>query len=225
MVINYIDSDEVRAYVKTLADSAGVRILKKEKYLHMLVNPYRSVFATSLSDLKKNVKTYESKIDLYLIGIIWLILFSEADTNMSTKISWENEGLTYQKIEELTTKVLNYWKSIDEKESGKFSIKWSLATKDLHNKWKLLHYNSLKNGRVYYPKNTKFGVIDSAMRELEKNKMVFIRKLSQTSVVTPTVVFYERLQACFGNLGKYRDRYELIKSLVNEAKASDLEVN
>lgn len=221
LVISYIDSDEVRYYVKSLADSAGVRIIKKEKYLHMLVNPYGSIFASSITDLKKNIKTYESKIDLYLVGVICLVLFSEADTGMSTKISWENEGITYQQLEELTTKVLNYWKAIDDKNDGKFSVEWSLAIKDLYNKWKLLHYNKVTNGKIRYSKNTKFGVIDTAMKVLEKDKMVFTRRLSQTSIITPTVAFYERLQARFGNLGKYRDRYELLKSLINEAKNSD----
>ncbi|WP_238900271.1 DUF6063 family protein [Clostridium sp. YIM B02500] len=218
LVISYIDSDEVRHYVNSLANSAGVKITKKEKYLHMLSNPYGSVFASSITDLKKYIKTYESKIDLYLIGLICLILFSEADTSMSTKISWENEGITYQQLEELTTKILNYWKTIDDKNDGKFSIEWSLAIKDLHNKWKLLHYNKSINGKVRYSKDTKFGVIDAAMKILEKDKMVFTRRLSQTSIVTPTVVFYERLQARFGNLGKYQDRYELMKSLINQAK-------
>lgn len=221
LVIPYIESDEVRSYVKRLAYSSGVRIKKKEKYIHMLVNPNGSVFANSISDLKKNVKTYESKIDLYLIGVIWLILFSEADTSMSTKIRWENEGLTYQQIEELTTTVLNHWKSIDEQNNGKFSVEWSLAIKDLHNKWKLLHYNKMRYGRISYTKNTKFGVIDSAMKELEKDKLVFVRRLSQTSVVTPTVALYERLQARFGDLGRYHDRYEMLKSLIDDAKNSD----
>lgn len=221
LVISYIDSDEVRSYVKSLADSAGVRIFKKEKYLHMLVNPYGSIFATSITEMKKSIKTYDSKIDLYLVGVICLVLFSEADTSMSSKINWENEGITYQHIEELTTKVLNYWKEIDDKNDGKFSVEWSLAIKDLHNKWKLLHYNKEINGKIRYSKDTKFGVIDAAMKVLERDNMVFTRRLSQTSVVTPTVVFYERLQARFGNLGKYQDRYELLKSLINEAKNSD----
>ncbi|RMC93032.1 hypothetical protein D9O40_18310 [Clostridium autoethanogenum] len=221
LVISYIDSDEIRSYVKTLANSAGVKIVKKEKYIHMLVNPYGSIFASSLTDLKKRVKNYESKIDLYLMGIICLILFSEADTDMSTKINWENEGITYQQLEELTTKILNYWKTIDDKNDGKFSVKWSLTIKNLYNKWKLLHYNKVTNGKIRYSKNTKFGIIDDAMKILEKDKMVFTRRLHQTSIVTPTVVFYERLQARFGNLGKYQDRYELLKSLINEAKNSD----
>ena len=220
-VISYIDSDEVRSYVKALSDSAGVRIIRKEKYIHMLVNPYGSLFSSSISEMKKNIKTYESKIDLYLVGIICLVLFSEADTSMSTKINWENEGITYQQLEELTTKVLNYWKLIDDKNDGKFSVEWSLAIKDLYNKWKLMHYNRVTNGKIKYSKDTKFGVIETAMKVLDKDNMVFIRRLSQTSVVTPTVVFYERLQSRFGNLDKYQDRYELIKALINEAKNSD----
>lgn len=221
LVTSYIDSEEMRSYVKALTDSAGVRIIKREKYIHMLVNPQQSIFASSLTDLKKSVKSYESKIDLYLMGVIWLILFSEADTSMSTKIRWENEGITYQQLEELTTKVLNHWKSIDDKNDGMFSVEWSLAIKDLHNKWKLLHYSKEINEKVRYTKMTKLGIIDTAMKVLEKDKMVFIRRLSQTSIVTPTVVFYERLQARFGSLGRYQDRYELLKSLINEAKISD----
>lgn len=221
LVSSYIDSDEVRSYVKALADSSGVKIIKKEKYIHMLVNPYGSIFASSLTDIKKSVKTYDSRIDLYLIGVICLVLFSESDTSMSSKINWENEGISYQQLEELTTKVLNYWKSIDDKNDGKFSVEWSLAIKDLYNKWKLLHYNKVITGKIRYSKDTKFGVIDAAMRLLDKDKMVFIRRLSQTSIVTPTVVFYERLQARFGNLGKYQDRYKLLQSLISEAKNSD----
>ncbi|WP_225434240.1 DUF6063 family protein [Peribacillus tepidiphilus] len=221
LVLPYIESQDVRECIKVLADMSGVRIVKKEKYIHMLVKPNGGVYSTNLSDLRKNVNSYESKVDLYLMGVIWMVIFSEADSELATRVSWENEGISYHKLEELTTKVLHKWKEIDKEQDGRFSREWSLAVNEMYQKWNVLHLSKQKNGRIIYTKGSKFGLIDAAMRELEKEKMVFLRKLSNTTIVTPTDVFYERLQIRFGQLSSYQNRYEMIKNLIDDIKYSD----
>ncbi|MBU8729732.1 hypothetical protein KM915_06645 [Cytobacillus oceanisediminis] len=221
LVLPYMDHQEVRDFIKIQAQMSGVRIVKKDKYIHMLAKPGGGVFSTNLSDIRKNVKGYETKVDLYLMGTIWMVLFSEADSEMATSIAWENEGISYQKLEELTSKVLHKWKEIDKSKDGSFSREWSLAVTEMFNKWNVLHYSRQRSNQTIYSKGTKLGLIDAAMRELERDKMVFLRQLSNTTIVTPTDVFYERLQIRFGSLSQYQSRYEMIKNLIDDIKSSD----
>lgn len=223
LALSYTESEDVRNCIWQIADSFGIRVEMKSKYLHLLARPDRSIFANSISEMRKNVKNYESKIDLYLMGFIWMIVFAEADTEMSTKIRWEDEGLTYQQIEVLTTKALATLKKRDEDTSDAFSKDWSLSTKRMYDKWRLLNYNKTVNGRLSYSKSTKFGMIHSAMQILEKEKLVFIRNFSKTTIVTPANVFYERLQICFGNLDSTKNRYEKLKELLKQLRDSDKE--
>lgn len=218
LVHSYIESQEVRTCVRRFADCFGVRVVRKEKNIHMLVQPKISIFTNPLDELKRSTKTYRSRTDLYLLGLVFMVIFAEADNDIPSKIKWENDGISYGEIEELVTEALNYWHQLNLKSDGTFSEEWSLAVNDMYNKWRLLPYNKSEKGRVTYVKDTKFGVIESAARELEKDKMIFIERTTLTSKLTPTPVFFERLKARFGNMDNYQDRYDILKALVEDAK-------
>jgi hypothetical protein len=221
IVYPYIESQDVRNCVRKFGEAFGVRIVRKEKNIHLLVQPQDSFLTYPINELKRTVKTWENRIDLYLLGVVWMVLCAEADNDMDTsKIKWENEGLSYGEIEELVTKNLERWYERDKESEGNFSKEWSLAVKDMYEKWRLLRYNKTENGRVSYIKESRFGVIDSAVKELAKDKMVFVERLAQTARVTPTPVFFERLKARFGNMDKYQDRYELLQVLFSDTKES-----
>ncbi|MFE5132026.1 hypothetical protein, partial [Bacillus mobilis] len=179
---------------------------------------HNSFHTNPISELKRTVKTYDNRINLYIMGVIWMVICSEADNDIDSKIKWENEGLSYGEIEELVTRTLNHWYELDAESEGTFSKDWSLAVSEMHKKWKLLRYHKLENGRVSYIKESKFGLIDGAVRELEKDKMVFIERTAQTSRMTPTPVFFERLRARFGNMDRYQDRYDAFQVLLEDVK-------
>ncbi|MEC0276169.1 DUF6063 family protein [Peribacillus frigoritolerans] len=221
LVIPYLDHQEVRACLKRFADVSGVKISMQSSYLHMLVQPNNCIYSSSISQMKSIIKTYESRVDLYIMGVIWMVLFSETDTEMSTKIRWENEGISYQKIVDLTTKTLNHWKEKNNETNGQFSDDWSLAIDQMFKKWRLLIDSKKTNEKIVYTKNTRFGVIDIAMKQLEKDKMVIIRRFNQTSIITPVPVFYERLNARFHNMDKIESRYNMIKALIDDIKVQD----
>ncbi|MDF9495186.1 DUF6063 family protein [Bacillus cereus] len=218
LVHPYIESQEVRNCVRRLADSFGLKVVRQDKHMHILVQPHNSFHTNPISELKRTVKTYDNRINLYIMGVIWMVICSEADNDIDSKIKWENEGLSYGEIEELVTKTLNHWYELDAESEGTFSKDWSLAVSEMHKKWKLLRYHKLENGRVSYIKESKFGLIDGAVRELEKDKMVFIERTAQTSRMTPTPVFFERLRARFGNMDRYQDRYDAFKVLLEDVK-------
>lgn len=220
LVHPYIESQDVRNCVRRFTDSFGLKVVRQEKHIHMMVQPHVSFLTNPISELKRTIKTYNNKVDLYLMGVVWMVVCSEADNDITLKIKWENEGLSYGEIEELVTKTLTHWYNLNKDSEGNFSREWSLAVKDMYTKWRLLRYNKTENGRISYVKESKFGVIDSAIRELEKDRMVFIERTVQTSRMTPTPVFFERLKARFGNLDGYQDRYELLKILFEDAKES-----
>jgi hypothetical protein len=221
VVYPYIESEEVRSNINRMAKSSGVIISKKEKFIHMLVHPTNSIYANSITELRKSVRGMDSKLDLYLMGVIWMVLYSEADTELSTRIQWENKGITYHQLEELTTNVLGKWKDINERTDGSFSEDWSLAVDQMEDKWDKMHLYKKTNGKISMPKTTRFGLIECAMRELVKDRLVFIRTFPNTSIVTPTEAFYERLKARFGQLGRYKERYDVMKMLIEEAKDSN----
>lgn len=218
LVLPYIESQEVRECVRRLSENFGLKVVRQEKHIHILVQPHSSFHTNPISELKKSVKGYEYRVDLYLMGVVWMVICSEADNDIDSKIKWENEGLSYGEIEELVTKTLNYWYEVDKESEGTFSKEWSLAVKEMHKKWKLLRYQKLENGRVSYIKDSKFGLIDGAVKELEKDKMVFIERTAQTSRVTPMPVFFERLRARFGNMDRYQERYDEIQLLLKNVK-------
>lgn len=218
IVFPYIESQEVRSSMRRLANSFGVKVIRQDKYVHIMVQPHSSIFTSPLSELKRTVKTYGNRLDLYLKGVIWMVIFNEADNDVSTKIKWENEGLSYHQIEELVSNILQHWYDINQEQEGKFSEDWALAVNDMYDKWRLLRYSKEENGRIFYTKESKLGMIDGAARELEKDRMVFIERTTKTSRLTPTPVFFERLKARFGNLDKYQDRYEMMKLLIDEGK-------
>jgi hypothetical protein len=222
LVYPYIESQDVRNSVRIMCESFGQRVARMEKHTHLLVQPRDSILTNPVNEMKKTVKSWENKVDLYLIGVVWMVLFAEADNVMDTsKIKWENDGISYGEIEELVTKNLENWFAKDQESEGQFSRDWSLAVKAMHEKWKLLRYHKVENGRISYIKDSRFGVIDSAVRELAKDRMVFLEKMAQTARVTPTPVFFERLKARFGNLDQFQERYELLQILFQDTKNSD----
>ncbi|MCT2347105.1 DUF6063 family protein [Niallia taxi] len=220
LVHPYMESEDVRDCVRRLADNFGIKVVRQEKHLHIMAQPRKSLVTNPISELRKGVKGWDTQIDLYLMGIIWLVIFSEADNEISVKIKWENEGLSYGEIEELVTNALKHWYELNKESNNEFSREWSLAVNNLYDKWKLLRYKKETQGRVVYIKESRFGLIDTAARLLEKDKMVFIERTAQTSRVTPTPVFFERLKARFGNMDNHQERYDMLKVLLEDAKES-----
>ena len=217
LVISYMEEEDVRHCIGRMADASGVRVVLKGDHIHLLARP-GCVFATTISEMRGKIKTYESKVDAYLMGTIMMVFLAEADSRFSSVIKWENEGLSYPQIEELVSNTLNDWKKVNDETQGRFSTEWGLAIKEMNNKWSLLnHIKMNNNGKVSWSTNTKIGVIHHAMRELEKEGLVFIRHWSHTSLVTPSAILFERLEAIFeGN-----DRYEVIKELIKDTNPTD----
>ncbi|QOY38673.2 DUF6063 family protein [Anaerobacillus isosaccharinicus] len=220
LVHPYIEEQEVRNCVRRLSENWGLKVAREGKHIHLLVQPGRSVLNTPMEELRRSIKGYDSETDLYLMGVIWLVIYNEADNELSTTIKWENEGLTYGEIEDLVNQVMEHWNKLNEESDNQFSKDWSLAVTRMYKKWKVLRYNKTTKGRVVYAKDSRIGLIDTAARELEKDKMVFIERTAQMSRVTPMPVFRERLKLRFGNLDKYQDRYELLKVLLEDVKES-----
>lgn len=217
LVIIYVEEEEVRHCLRRIADASGVRVVLKGDHLHLLARP-GCVFATSISEMKGKIKTYENKIDAYLMGTIMMVFLAEVDSRFSSVIKWENEGLSYSQIEELVTTILDEWKKVNDETQDRFSVEWSLAVKEMYNKWRLLNYSKTSsNGKVTYNTSTKLGVIHHAMRELEKEGLVYIRYWSQTSLVTPSSILFERLDAIF----EENDRFEVIQELIKDTNPID----
>ncbi|QFT87687.1 hypothetical protein FIU87_03395 [Bacillus sp. THAF10] len=216
----YVESQDVRNCLRRMTEQFGFKIVRTEKNMHIMAQPGKSFLTNPINELRKSVKSYETQTDLYLMGVIWMVIFSEADNELAGTIKWENDGFSYGEIEDLVTKTLNHWQELNESSEGIFAKEWSLAVTRMYAKWKVLSFNKMVKGRVSYTKDTRLGLIDCAARELEKDKMVFIEQTAQMSKVTPKPVFYERLKARFGNMDKFQDRYDLLKVLIEDVRES-----
>lgn len=220
LVHPYVESIDVRNCLRRLTEQFGFRVVRGDKHMHLLTQPGKSFLTNPIKELRRTVGKYENQTDLYLMGVIWMIIFAEADNDLSGVVKWENEGFSYGEIEDLVTKTLNHWQKLDRDSDGDFSKEWSIAVTRMHAKWSVLQYSKTTKGRVSYSKDTRLGLIDSAARELEKDKMVFIEHTAQMNKITPLPVFYERLKARFGNMDKFQDRYDLLKVLLEDARES-----
>jgi hypothetical protein len=220
LVHPYIEDQEVRNCVRRLSECWGMKVGREGKNLHLMAQPNKSVLTTPMEELRRSVRGYDSETDLYLMGVIWLVIFAEADNELSTSIRWENEGLAYSEIEDMVNKTLEHWNKLNEEAEGAFAEEWSIGVKRMYSKWKVLRHTKTRKGRVVFAKDSRLGLIENAVRELEKDKMVFVERTAQMSRVTPLPVFRERLKLRFGKMDKYQDRYEMLEVLLEDARES-----
>lgn len=223
LAYEYINNSDIREVVKTMAEEAGLKVFDTRENVHLVSKAYGSIFANSYTHMKSKYKKLERKKYFYLANIIICIYLSEIDKEKNIRIGWEEEGLSYYKLEELISLQLESWKKRIQAEEG-FSEDWGIAVEDIYDLWvnDFSLSKQTKTGEIDVLKgNTRFGFIHETLKPLVDQKLVIDNTIELK--IIPKNELYERMQ----HLYHKQDRYEEIMKLINETKeeAENAEIN
>ncbi|SCW83121.1 hypothetical protein SAMN04487970_10607 [Paenibacillus tianmuensis] len=218
----YKEEEEVRIALKRLARLWRTTIIDTSDHIHLVAEPEGCIFATSLSEMKNSrryAKSFDDRIDFYIICTIINTLFSEIESSYNGKLSVETEGIGYYQLESMVTEILNDWKQIDDGTKEEFSKEFGIAVKKMHAKWNNMQYFR-PNKKITANQRTRLGYVQSAMSLLESEGLIYISKTHKTSyIVFPKPQLYERMEKILPEL----ERYQVIQVLIREAKAKTIE--
>lgn len=211
----YMEDPEIREVVRNMAQGAGLRVFTTRENIHIVSQAYDSIFATSYTQMKSKYRQLNRKKHFYLANIIICVYLSEIDKESNIRVRWEEEGVTYYKLEELVTKVLDSWKKRQDEEHA-FAEKWAIAIDEIYEIWNndFSMYKESRTGEidVQRNKNTRLGFIYEAMRPLADQGLV-INNVNELKII-PKVEMYERLNFLYHQ----QERYEEIMALIQKTK-------
>jgi hypothetical protein len=210
----YMEDPEIREVVRNMAQGAGLRVFTTRENIHIVSQAYDSIFATSYTHMKGKYSLHRKR-HFYLANIIICVYLSEIDKESDIRVRWEEEGVTYYKLEELVTNILDSWKKRQEDENT-FAEEWAIAIDEIYDIWSndFSMYKESKNGEidVQRNKNTRLGFIYEAMRPLADQGLI-INNVNELKII-PKVELYERLNFLYHQ----QERYEEIMSLIQKTK-------
>jgi hypothetical protein len=212
----YLNSSEIREIVNTMAGEADLRIFDTRENLHMVSSANGSIFANSYTQMKEKYKGLKNKKYFYLANLIICVFLSEVDKENNIRIRWEEEGLSYAKLEELTSSIINSWLIRLDKEAG-FSEDWGIALKEIDEVWNK-DFSPMKNSKtkgsidVVNTTDNRFSFIYRALKPLADQKLIYNN--TKELRIIPRPELYERLDKIYHN----QERYKEFISLLDAAK-------
>lgn len=203
--------DNVRDIVRMIADQAQTRIVEAETRLHLVAKANGSVFATNFSHLKQRYKEIENKKYYHLIMIILMTYIAEIDRSKAIKLAVERDGMTYYSIIESVNRLINTWKD-KLKADPEFAQDKGIAMKDIVDLWDHTEVTTEKDkltGRANL--KTQVGIVTTAMRLLEDEKLIYIADTENISKVFPRPELFERVEAIYHHQERYQEMKEFIE--------------
>jgi hypothetical protein len=215
----YYNNVEVREIVRDMSLEAGLRVFETRENIHLVSSPRGSHFANSYTQMKEKYSGLERKRYFYLANIIICIYLSEVDKESYIRVRWEEEGVSYARLEDLVTKTLESWKKRQEEEQS-YTEDWGIALDSIYNLW-LNEFSLYKESRVtgqvdvVNTRGTRYSFIHEAMRPLADQKLVYdnTRELR----IIPRNELYERLD----NIYHRQERYTQIMELINSSREGE----
>lgn len=215
---DFINNSDIREIVKIIADEAGLKVFETRENVHLVSKAYGSVFANSYTHMKSKYRKLERKKHFYLANIIICIYLSEIDKEKNIRVRWEEEGVSYYKLEELVTKQLESWKKRQDEEEV-FSEEWGIAVKEIYDLWvnDFSMSKQSKTGEIELQKsNTRYGFIHEAMKPLVDQMLIF-DNTTELKII-PQNELYERINYLYHRQDRYEEIMELIKKVKEEAE-------
>jgi hypothetical protein len=215
----YYNNVEVREIVRDIAQEAGLRVFETRENIHLLSSPRGSIFANSYTQMKEKYVALERKRYFYLANIIICIFLSEVDRESHVRIRWEEEGVSYAKLEDLVTKTLESWEKRQEEEQN-FTEEWGIALERIYDLW-INEFSLYKENRttgqvdVVNTRGTRYSFIHEALRPLADQKLVY-DNTGELRII-PRNELYERLD----NIYHRQERYSQIMELINTATSGE----
>jgi hypothetical protein len=212
----YMNNSEIREIVNTMAIEADLRIFNTRENLHLVSTSNGSIFANSYTQMKQKYKDLKSKKYFYLANIIICVFLSEVDKENNIRVRWEEEGVSYAKLEDLVNSTISLWKNREGGEEG-FSENWGIALNEIDEVWNK-DFSPMKNSKtkgtidVVSTKGNRFSFIYTALKPLADQKLIY-NNINELRII-PKAELYERLDKIYHN----QDRYKEFMALIEEAK-------
>ncbi|MED4205429.1 DUF6063 family protein [Neobacillus mesonae] len=200
---------EVRQTVLLLADQSGTFIIESPKRIQLVVQPTGSVFATNFTHMKEKHKQIETKRHFHLISIVIMSFLASIDRNQAAKIRSQREGISYYTLERQVNDLITNWESI-LKHKPDFGEEERIDMKEVVSTWKYMEVETEDYGAKKANRRTRIGLIASAMRLLETERLVVILDRDDIPKVIPKQELFERIEYLYHDY----DRYELLKQLI-----------
>ncbi len=217
----YRQDGELRNIVKTMAAEGGLHVFSTAQHIHLVSKGQGSNFANSYTQMKDKYSGLKRKKYFYLANIIISIFLAEVDKEKHIRIRWEEEGVSYYKLADQVTAILESWQKRQEKEES-FSEEWSLAIEQVAELW-LTEFSEYKMSQtedrveVTRTKDNRLSFINTALRPIAEQGLIIDNK--EELKIIPKPVFYERLDELYHNQKRYRDFKDLIEKTKNEQEA------
>lgn len=211
----FYENLEIREIVKTMADEAGLRIFYTRENIHLVSSSYGSMFATSYTQMKNKYKGLKRKKYFYLANIIICVYLSEVDKEKNIRVRWEEEGISYYRLEDIITRTIESWKKRSDEEES-FSKDWAIAVEDIYNIWiKELSFSKPSKNDEYsfgLSPDTRLGFIHEALKPISDEGLII--DIPRESRIIPKNELYERLD----NLYHSKARFDEIMGLIEKTK-------
>lgn len=215
----YLSSSEIREIVNTMAGEGNLRVFDTRENLHMVSTANGSIFANSYTQMKEKYKGLKSKKYFYLANLIICVFLSEVDKDNNIRVRWEEEGISYAKLESLVNSTINSWSARQEEEEG-FTLEWGIALKEIDEVWNK-DFSPMKNSKtkgtidVVNTTDNRFNFIYKALKPLTDQKLIYNN--TKELKIIPKNELYERLDKVYHN----QDRYIEFIALIDSAKGGE----
>jgi len=212
----YMNNSEIREIIHTMAIEADLRVFNTRENLHLVSTANGSIFANSYTQMKQKYKDLKSKKYFYLANIIICVFLSEVDKENNIRVRWEEEGVSYAKLEDLVNSTISLWKNRESDEEG-FSQNWGIALGEIDEVWNK-DFSPMKNSKtkgtidVVNTKGNRFSFIYTALKPLADQKLIY-NNINELRII-PKAELYERLDKIYHN----QDRYKEFMALIEVAK-------
>lgn len=213
---DYLNNSEIREIVNTMAGEGDLRIFDTRENLHLVSSGNGSIFANSYTQMKEKYKGLKNKKYFYLANLIICVFLSEVDKENNIRVRWEEEGVSYAKLEELVSSIISSWLSRENQEAG-FSEDWGIALKEIDEVWNK-DFSPMKNSKakgnidVVNTTDNRFSFIYRALKPLADQKLIYNN--TKELKIIPRAELYERLDKIYHS----QERYKQFMSLIDSAK-------
>lgn len=219
----YSNDNEIRQIVKTMAGEADLMIIETMENLHLVSSANGSIFANSYTQMKEKYKDLKNKKYFYLANLIICVFLSEVDKENNIRIRWEEEGISYAKLEDMVNGIINSWMKREKEEEG-FSEEWGIALKEIDEVWNK-DFSPMKNSRtkgnidVVNTTDNRFNFIYKSLKPLADQKLIYNN--TKELKLIPKSELYERLDKVYHNQERYREFMKLIEAAKEEKKNAE----
>lgn len=208
----YLNNGEMRDILTTIASEANLRVFNTRENIHLISSGNGSIFANSYTQMKNKYSSLKNKKYFYLANLIICVFLSEVDKEENIRVRWEEEGVSYAKLEELVGSTINSW-IIRQNQNENFTEEFQIALKEISEVWNE-DFSPMKNSRtkgtvdVVNTTDNRFSFIYRSLKPLADQKLIYnnTRELR----IIPRIELYERLDRVYHDQDRYNEFIELI---------------